>query len=89
MDYLYIWNNKPVVLTDHALEKSVQLQMSIYDIITILDYSYDCLEIRREKDKFERCSSWKGNDIKIVFKKEYSGWTECVSWIIITIIQGR
>lgn len=89
MDYLYAWKNKPVILTDHAAEKSMQLQMSIYDIIAVLDDSYDCLMNKREKDKFERCSSWKGKDIKIVFKKGYSGWTECVSWIIITIIKGR
>ena len=87
--YLHTWKNKPVILTDHACEKAFEIQMSTWDIIQILEYSEDCLKDKREKDKFERCSTWKGHNVKIVFKKAYSGWTERISWIIITIIEER
>lgn len=87
--YLHYWRKLPLVLTDHAYEKSNDLRMSIWDIKQILEYSRDCLESKREKDKLERCSTWRGNNIKFVLKKAYSGWTESISWIVITIIEER
>ena len=65
------------------------IQMSVLDLIQILEYSEDCLNEKRKKDIFERCTKWRKQEIKIVFKKEYSNWTDSLSWIIITVIKRR
>ena len=87
--YLHTWRNLPVILTDPACEKSSEIRMSIWDLIQILEYSTNCLKNRRKEDKLERCSTWRGHNIKIVLKKAYSGWTDSISWIVITIIEER
>ena len=89
MDYLYSWKNMPIVLTDHAYEKAFKINLSMWDIVQILEYSDDCMDSKREKGVFERCTKWAGNDIKIVFKKSFSLWLNCQSWFIITIIERR
>lgn len=88
-EFSHKWRNLPIVLTNHAYDKSADIQLSLWDIQQILEYSEDCLENKREINKFERCTKWRKKDIKIVFKKEYSQWTDKISWIIITIIERR
>lgn len=83
------WKDIPIVLTHHAYDKSYEIGLTLWDVSLLLEYGEDCLQQRREKFIFERCSKWGKNDIKIVFKKEYTNWYNQICWIIITIIQGR
>lgn len=85
---MYTWRGFPIILTDHAYDKMYNIRLSMWDLIQILDYSDDCLKGQR-KDIFERCTKWRKKEIKIVFKKEYSKWTNSLSWIIITVIERR
>ena len=86
-EQIWNWKNLPIILTDHALDKSYDIGLSMYDIEQLLEYSDDCLEDKREKKIFERCTKWRGNDIKIVFKKDYTKWLDSNCWLIITIIE--
>lgn len=86
-EHMWIWNNLPIVLTNHAWDKSADIGLSMWDIIQLLEYSEDCLEDKRKVNKFERCTKWRGKDIKIVFQKDYTKWSNSNCWLIITIIE--
>lgn len=86
-EQIWTWNNLPIVLTNHAWDKSAEIGLDMWDIMQLLEYSDDCLEDKREINKFERCTKWGGNDIKIVFKKDYTKWLDSLCWVIITIIE--
>ncbi|MEW6011126.1 MAG: hypothetical protein CIT03_07460 [Methanobacterium sp.] len=82
------WDGLPLVSTDHALEKMMELSMRLYDVAILLEYAEPCGD-KRKKGTYELCDKWKGKDIKIVFTKKYSGWVDNIAWIIITIIEKR
>lgn len=86
-DDIWTWNNLPIVLTNHAWDKSADIGLSMWDIMQLLEYSEDCLEDKRKINTFERCTKWGGKDIKIVFQKDYSRWSNSNCWLIITIIE--
>ncbi|WP_407412122.1 hypothetical protein [Methanobrevibacter sp.] len=36
-EQMWIWNNLPIVLTNHAWDKSADIGLSMWDIIQLLD----------------------------------------------------
>ena len=43
-EQIWNWKNLPIVLTDHAYDKSYEIDLAMCDIIQLLEYSDDCLE---------------------------------------------
>ncbi len=72
----------PVILGDSALASSASLNISLYDIIPILEGGEDCSQSRRKAGIVERCSIFGGRWIKVVAKHEIHFTYRIECWLI-------
>lgn len=82
------WRNLPLIASDHAGDKMMELGIRLYDVATLLEYGEPCGS-KRKKNVYIICERWRKKEIKIIVAEDYSHWVEGPAIIIITIIEKR
>jgi len=80
------WQGKRIDLIKRAHREMEDLGLDILNVLTVLEYGYDCPAAKRKRGTVERCLRRNNKVIRIVIKEGefvYSdGYVENVWWLI-------
>src|SRR5688572_25288947 len=79
------WQGLSLVPTAHAIDRMQDLGIDLHDVASILESGHDCHQGPRKGNIRERCDQWRGQTLRIVVGREYSGFVEGEAWVIINV----
>ncbi|MFQ5910888.1 MAG: hypothetical protein ACE5IJ_09255 [Thermoplasmata archaeon] len=74
---------------ESALANSASLNLSLYDIVPILEGGEDCARSRRKANIVERCAAHGGRWIKVVAKHDVHTTFRIECWVIIHLDEAE
>lgn len=73
----------PVYLSGTALHTSASKNMTLYDIVAILEEGEDCAQSQRRSNTIERCATYRKERIKVVAMHTLHRRTGEECWLIV------
>jgi len=84
--WIWKWRNKPLFVSEHALDELCKLNWRMERIFEILDEGYDCTTAEeRNGGKTASCLKLKGQVYRVVLGESYSMRYRCECWVLVHV----